>query len=102
VKRPGDREGRRASTSSNVRRGSGIGGCGSPVAAPRATITSCISPWIAKESDDEQCRMTDHRRRRDRDRLEGMTIVKKIFEASLSQQVAQHARSPVLIAPPPR
>jgi hypothetical protein len=46
--------------------------------------------------------MTDHRRRRDRDRLEGMTIVKKIFEASLSQQVAQHAGSAVLIAPPPR
>jgi hypothetical protein len=46
--------------------------------------------------------MTDHRRRRDRDRLEGMTIVKKIFGASLSQQVAQHAGTPALIAPPPR
>jgi nucleotide-binding universal stress UspA family protein len=32
----------------------------------------------------------------------GLTGVKKIFDASLSQQVAEHASRPVLIVPPPR
>jgi nucleotide-binding universal stress UspA family protein len=32
----------------------------------------------------------------------GLTGVKKIFDASLSQQVAEHAGRPVLIVPPPR
>ena len=32
----------------------------------------------------------------------GLTGAKKIFDASLSQQVAEHAGRPVLIVPPPR
>lgn len=32
----------------------------------------------------------------------GMTGVKKIFDASVSQQVAEHAGRRVLIVPPPR
>lgn len=32
----------------------------------------------------------------------GLTGVKKIFDASVSQQVAEHAGRPVLIVPPPR
>ena len=32
----------------------------------------------------------------------GLTGVKKIFDASLSQQVAEHAGRPVLVVPPPR
>jgi nucleotide-binding universal stress UspA family protein len=32
----------------------------------------------------------------------GLTGMKKIFDASLSQQVAEHAGRPVLIVPPPR
>ena len=32
----------------------------------------------------------------------GLTGMKKVFDASLSQQVAEHAGRPVLIVPPPR
>lgn len=77
----------------------------------------CTSPRITKESDDERCHRADERDgarqstwegivdvadELDRDRLEGLTGVKKIFDASVSQRVAEHAGRPVLIVPSPR